>query len=371
MLRVDDDDDGRIFAPLRLVDGRRVGKDELVEVSAVVFDRTPVEVHNHRAVVGVDGLHESDVAVVDILVVVVTELHHAVADAEHRPAANNRIPTRIQRLLEFHVEIVRPQDVLPHRHQNLHVLQGIHPELARNARRHELDRPFDAHLRILAAHEVEVRLALPDFERLARVHMMRVRDDESRRVLTEDEVEFRRGNRAGLDEVPENASRADGRQLVRIAHPHDRSGIGNCRKKIARELHVDHRRLVEDEDIALKTVLRVEGELVGDGIPLEKPMNRKRVVAGVRARPPRNGRILGRGCPHPRRAKNTFRHSLGRASRRRRQNDAQFLLSVDFDECTDNRGLADAWSARDDGELRLERVLERLKLLRRELKARP
>ena len=345
-------DDGRILAPLRLVDRRRIGEHQLVQVAAVVLHRTPVEVDDHRPVVGVDRLHEPDVAVIDVLVVVVPELHHPVANPEHRPAADDGVAVRIERLLQLDIEVVRPQDVLPHRYQNLHVLQGIHAELPRNTRGHELDRPLHAHPGVFAAHEVEVGVALTDFQRLARVHVMGVRDDETRRILAEDEVELRRGNDAGLDEVPQDAPRADGRKLVRIAYPHDRRRIRQRRKKVARELHVDHRRLVEDEDIALQLVLRIVRELVVDRIPLQEPVNRLRWNA------------------------HRFGHPLRRASRRRREHDLELgtgnlkLLLIDLDQGADDRRLADAGSARDDRELRLKRVLQRQVLLRRQLEAR-
>ena len=82
-----------------------------------------------------------------------------------------------------------------------------------------------------------------------------------------------------LDEVAEHTSWADGRQLVGVADPHDRRGVGQRGEEVARELDVDHRGLVEDEDVALETVLGIVGEAVRDGVPLEEPVNRLRRCA--------------------------------------------------------------------------------------------
>ena len=68
MLAVEKDDDGRILAALRLVDRRRVGEREFVEVGRAVLDGAPVEEDNERALRRLDGLDKPHVAVVDVLV---------------------------------------------------------------------------------------------------------------------------------------------------------------------------------------------------------------------------------------------------------------------------------------------------------------
>ena len=98
--------------------------------------------------------------------------------------------------------------------------------------------------------------------------MVGVRDDESAGVLPENLVEPSKGDVAGLYEVAKDVSRADARQLVRVADEYYRCRRGNRREQLVCKLDVYHRRFVEDEDISFERIFLVERELVRHGIPL-------------------------------------------------------------------------------------------------------
>ena len=87
VLRVDGNDDARVFAALGFVDGAGVGECQFVEVGRLIGDRPPVEVDRERAFLLVDGADAAEVAVEDLQVVVVRLLHHLVARAQQAVAA--------------------------------------------------------------------------------------------------------------------------------------------------------------------------------------------------------------------------------------------------------------------------------------------
>ena len=71
---VDGDDDDGIFTALALVDGRGIGKAELIEFCGLVFHCLAVEADGQCAVFHIDSGDESDVTVKYFLGVVVLEL---------------------------------------------------------------------------------------------------------------------------------------------------------------------------------------------------------------------------------------------------------------------------------------------------------
>lgn len=95
MAGVENHDDGRVFAALALVDGAGVGELQFVEFVVLVGDEFFVEEDGDFPLFFVDAVDDSDVAVKDVLVVVVLDLHdavaHAPADADHLVARNARV----------------------------------------------------------------------------------------------------------------------------------------------------------------------------------------------------------------------------------------------------------------------------------------
>lgn len=92
---IENHDDGGVFAALALVDGAGVGELQFVEFVVLVGDEFFVEEDGDFAFFLVDAVDDSDVAVKDVLVVIVLDLHDAVAhapfDADHLVARNARV----------------------------------------------------------------------------------------------------------------------------------------------------------------------------------------------------------------------------------------------------------------------------------------
>ena len=173
------------------MDGHGVGEDEFVEVARVIFDGLAIEGDDHRTCAYVDRFDEADVAIIDVLIVIVAQLHDAVADAEESSTAGDGASIGIEFGLQACVEVFCAECVAAHRGENLDILQGVEAELARDARGHEFDGALDAEFGILDAHKIEVAFALSDFEWFACVDVVGVADDEAGGILAEDEVEAR------------------------------------------------------------------------------------------------------------------------------------------------------------------------------------
>jgi hypothetical protein len=105
VLRHDRHHDGGVFRALALVDGRRIGRHQGVELAKAVGDRTPIETGGEFAVVRLNTVHVADVAVIDLFVVIVLDLHDLVAGREC-PAEplDLAFARRIQRRLKLDVE---------------------------------------------------------------------------------------------------------------------------------------------------------------------------------------------------------------------------------------------------------------------------
>src|ERR1700674_461691 len=109
---------GRVFRALALVDGRRIGRYEGVEFSKAIGDRTPIEIGGELALVWFNILHIADLGVIDLLFVIVLDLHDLVAGREG-PAEplDLAFARRIQCRLKLDVERAGTDTASVHRAQ--------------------------------------------------------------------------------------------------------------------------------------------------------------------------------------------------------------------------------------------------------------
>ena len=117
---VDGDDDDGIFTALALVDGRGIGEAEFVEFRGLVFHCFSIETDSQCAVLHIDSGDESDVAVEHFLGVVVLELQHAVAFAEHESGTGKAVAGGVDTLLDGHVQTVGTDGTALHGREHLY-----------------------------------------------------------------------------------------------------------------------------------------------------------------------------------------------------------------------------------------------------------
>ena len=71
MLGQNGDDDGRILRTLALVNGCGVCRNQRVKLAEAIGDGAPVEMRGQLAVIGIDIVDIADVAVINLLVIIV------------------------------------------------------------------------------------------------------------------------------------------------------------------------------------------------------------------------------------------------------------------------------------------------------------
>ena len=140
---------------------RGIGRHQHVELAEAVDEIAPLEARGQLARLGVHIHDRADIAVVDLLVVVVLDLHDLVAWREGpAEALDLAFAGRVERGLELDVERAGAGGAPVHRVQHLDVLHGVEPEPLRDAGLHQLHDPGGRRLGILRRHEVEVAVAL-------------------------------------------------------------------------------------------------------------------------------------------------------------------------------------------------------------------
>ena len=214
---VDGDDDDGIFTALTLMDGRGVSKTKFVKFGRLVFHFLSVKADRQCAVLHVDGGDKSYVAVEHFLGVVVLELQHAVAFAEHESSAGEAVAGGVDTLLDGHVQTVGTDSTALHGREHLYAA----PWYVVGFRQSVADQVDDGRgylLGLLALHEEEVGLlAVADVGHPPFVDGVGVHDDTAGLCLTEDAGETDNGDDTGVDDVTEYVARADTRQLVHVA----------------------------------------------------------------------------------------------------------------------------------------------------------
>src|SRR5207244_11805812 len=122
----------------------------------------------------------SDIAVENLLVVVVLGLYHLVPHPEPPPEPLDYGLSRlhwIQCLLERRVQFAHPERSSVHGAKNLNIADGIEPEAFRTSFLHQLDEGGGDLLRLIPLHEVESGLlpCSPHARPLSATHAMSAR----------------------------------------------------------------------------------------------------------------------------------------------------------------------------------------------------
>ena len=176
--------------------------------------------------------------------------------------------------------------------------------------------------------EEEIRVPVGrQFEALAFVHAVCVSDNPSARLLSENRLQGGRRNHARRDHVVQYVAGTHAGQLVGVADEDQGASVGNRPQKSRHQFDVHHRNLVQDKDIALERVFGTMFEVSRSGHEFQH------AVDGL------GGASRG------------FLHALGGPPGRRGQSDDQSAGAEDLDQGADDRRLADAGSAGDDGHL--------------------
>ena len=206
----------------------------LVEFAERVAHLAAVELGGELALLQVDAAHDTEVAVVDLALVVVLHLHDLVArrigPAE---ALHPDLARRVQRPLQLHVQGPSAQSAPVHGAQHLNVAHGVEAEAGGDAFAHQPDQGLNRRLRLLGLDEVEVggRLA-PELRHQALVNAVRVGHHPAARRLAEHLGQPHHGHGVGRDQVGQHLAGADRGELVHVADQ-QQGGAFQARTKAA------------------------------------------------------------------------------------------------------------------------------------------
>ena len=222
------------------MDGRGIGKAQLVKLCGLVFHFLAVEADGERAVLHVDSGDESNVAVEDFLGIVVLELQHAVAFAEGETGACEAVARGIDTLLNGDVEVVGSDDAALHGREHLDAAPRYVVGLGQ-AVADQIDDGRGNLVGLLALHEEEIGLlAVADVGHVSGIDGMGVHDDTTGLCLTENAGEAHHGNDTRIDDVAEHITRTDTRQLVHITNEQQTHVGRNGFQKGVHQYDVNH-----------------------------------------------------------------------------------------------------------------------------------
>src|SRR6185437_7422747 len=188
MLRHQRDHHRRIFRALALVDRRSIRQHQLIEFAEAVGHLPAVKADDKLALLLSDPLHDAKIAVVDLTVVIVLDLHDLVARTEGPAKTLNAcLAWWIERLLQFDVQRASAQPTTVHWAQHLNIADRVQSEGLGNAVPYQRDDLADTLLRRLRVDEVEIRQGsvVGQFGHLPAIYPVSIDNDTTARRLAE------------------------------------------------------------------------------------------------------------------------------------------------------------------------------------------
>src|SRR5690349_17040112 len=139
------------------MDGGGIGGHQHVEFPKSISDRPTVEAHDDLTRIGIDIVDIADVAVVDLLVIVVLDLHDFVTGGKS-PAKplHLAIAGGIERCLQLDIQRTRSDAAAVHRAQHLDLPDGIEAEPSGDSCFYKVDDTRHGGFGIVRLHKVEV-----------------------------------------------------------------------------------------------------------------------------------------------------------------------------------------------------------------------
>ena len=249
----------------------------------------------------IHAAHEADVAVENILVVIVDSLHDLVpgpvGDAK-QPPLGLLIGSRIEPGLHALIERAHPCRAAIDRSQHLDLAQRIQPKLLRDAFGNHLHHPVGGRLGILGGEQEEIAAVLRDQRQFPPVDQVGIGNDLRIGGLAEDTRQARHRHQAAGDQIAQHIARPDRGQLIHIADQEQLCAGRHRLEQVIGQQQVEHRGFVYHQVIDLERVFLVALEAQGRG-------GFQQAVDGTGRVASRFGQTLGgppggRGQRHPR-----------------------------------------------------------------------
>src|SRR6516164_4497180 len=283
MLSTEGDYDGWIFRALALGNCRCIGEHQLIQLAKPVDDLSTVKLDADFAFLHVDARHHAEVAIVDILVVIILDLHDLVARAEGpaKPFYAD-LARRVQGVLQLDVQRASAEAAPVHRAQYLNVTNRVEPKTFGDPLLHDRQNLLNTLFRVRRIDEIKIA-ALDRGQRRhqALINAVRIDYDPALGGLAKDLGQAYDRHRARCDDVSQHLPRPDGRQLVDVPHQQQRSSVRQSSQQRPHQRHIDHGCLVDNEQIAVEGILLVTAKTPGPRVGFEEAVDRPRVTAGA------------------------------------------------------------------------------------------
>ena len=208
----------------------------------------------------VEAADEADIAVENVLIVIVLDLHHLVAQAEDLP---------VKRLLGFHraggiegrlqllIQGVHSGRAAVHGRQHLHLAERVEAEALGDALADDILHPLCGFLGRLGGEEEEIGGFLGEERHFPLVDAVGVGDDVRPGCLAEDDAQARhRGDTAG-DHIPQHVACPHRGELVYVAHQQQVGARLEGFEQAVGQQQVEHGGLIHHQQVDRQGVLRV------------------------------------------------------------------------------------------------------------------
>src|SRR5450631_259194 len=258
------------------MDSRGVGRHQRVEFTERVSDRAAVEASHKLPVGEIDFVNVSDVAIVDLLVVVVLDLHDLVAPRKDpSETLDLLVASWIQCRLQLNIERASTHTASVHWAKDLNVADGVETEARRNPGFHELDDALRGDFWLFRLHEVEIAIVSRGAEigNYALVDAVGGGDDAGLRGLPEHLGQSDHGYGAGRDYIREHLPRPHGGELVNIANDQESGGGRHSLDERLHQHDVHHGSFVDNQQVAIERIVVAALEPTRLRIDFEQPVN--------------------------------------------------------------------------------------------------
>jgi len=321
--RIENDNDGGVFAALALVDGAGVGEHEFFDFVGFVIDGLVIVKDGDFFGVLADFVDDADVPVEHVLVVVVADLHHAVADAPVAACNLDAFLVWVQEVLQERVQFVDAERAFAHGRKQLHFGLRVDIDFFLDAVSDEARDDVFRFVGGLVRQKVEVR-AFDGRGANALVDFCRFVGDVVSAGLAENVLKAGARNLCATQQVVQHIASSHAGELVGIAHEYDSRVERSRFEERGGKPCIDHTEFIDDEQIALETVVRIAVELAGNRVHFEQPVDGARFFATA------------------------FSHAFGGAARGCGEAYAFFHLAGEVENSLEDRRLAGARPARDN-----------------------
>ena len=256
-----------------------------LSVSNVITLRTLRE--GYRNIFSVYFNYTADIAVENILFIVIANLHNLVTHTQYitryvylELGSRRRIKIFLQQL----IQILHAAGILVHRRQHLH------PAPVTAGRKLGIGTCYKFRSILLVGKLLQRKLAVGTGKKLRHlptVNLMGITDNRTHLCLTENIFQTYNRHSARTDHILKHRACTHGRQLVHVTDENQTAAAGNCLKQMIGQADIEHRSLIDNNCFRIQriAVILAEAQAVTRRLVFQQTMHRCRRMTGRISQP--------------------------------------------------------------------------------------